>query len=283
MRVVTTVAELRAATGEARTRGATVGFVPTMGYLHDGHTSLIVAARQATDLVVTSVFVNPLQFGAGEDLGAYPRDLERDTELSRPAGTDLLFVPPVEEMYPRPPLTTVEVGGITDRFEGAARPTHFRGVATVVAKLLSIVGPCTAYFGEKDWQQVCVVRRMVEDLSLPVVVAACPTLREADGLALSSRHVYLAPAERVAAPGLRRALDAGAAVVAGGERDPDRVESAMAEVVAAERRAVLDYAAAVDAASLERISPLAGEVRLLVAARLGRPRLLDNLGVTVPP
>ncbi len=283
MQVVTTVAEVRAATAEARRGGATVGFVPTMGYLHQGHTSLIVAARQATDLVVTSVFINPLQFGAGEDLGAYPRDLARDSELSRDAGTDVLFVPPVEEMYPRPLLTTVEVGGITDRFEGAARPTHFRGVATAVAKLLSIVGPCTAYFGEKDWQQVCVVRRMVEDLSLPVAVEACPTLRETDGLALSSRNVYLDPEERAVAPVLRRALEAGAATIGGGERDAGRVEVAMAEVVAAEPRAVLDYAAAVDAASLERIAPLAGEVRLLIAARLGRPRLLDNLGVTVPP
>lgn len=283
MRVVTTVAGIRAATDAARADGAQVGFVPTMGYLHEGHTSLVTAARERTDLVVTSVFVNPLQFGAGEDLDAYPRDLDRDAELSEAAGTDLLFVPPVEEMYPRPLLTSVAVAGITERFEGATRPTHFTGVATVVAKLLSIVGPCTTFFGEKDWQQVCVVRRMVEDLSLPVVVEPCPTVREVDGLALSSRNVYLGDQERAAAPVLREALEAGAATVADGERDPAKVEAIMGAVVMSEPLAVLDYVAAVDATTLARISPLAGEVRLLVAARLGRPRLLDNLGVTVAP
>lgn len=283
MRTVTTVAEVRAATGAARRQGRRVGFVPTMGYLHEGHTSLMAAARAATDLVVASVFVNPLQFGAGEDLSSYPRDLDRDTDLSEAAGVDLLFVPSVEEVYPhRPVLTTVTVAGITDRFEGAARPTHFAGVATVVTKLLAIVGPCTTYFGAKDWQQVCVVRRLVDDLSLPATVEACPTVREPDGLALSSRNVYLGPEERAAAPVLRRALEAGAALVAGGERDRRRVEAAMAGVVAAEPLAQLDYAAAVDAATLAEADVLAGQVRLLVAARLGVPRLLDNLGVDVP-
>ncbi len=281
MEVVTRIAEVRAATDAARRDGGRVGFVATMGYLHEGHTSLMAAAREQTDLVVASVFVNPLQFGAGEDLDAYPRDLDRDAVLCDGAGVDLLFVPPAEEMYPRPVFTTVTVADIADRFEGAARPTHFAGVATVVTKLLAIVGPCTTYFGEKDWQQVCVVRRLVSDLSLPVVVEACPTLREPDGLARSSRNVYLSADERAAAPVLRRALEAGAAEVRAGERDRRRVEARMAEVVAAEPRAALDYAAAVDAATLASADRLARDVRLLIAARLGKPRLLDNLGLTV--
>lgn len=284
MEVVTTVEAVRSATDATRRAGGQVGAVFTMGYLHEGHASLMAAAQEASDLVVASVFVNPLQFGAGEDLDAYPRDLDRDTALAEAAGVDVLFVPSVEEVYPHlPVLTTVTVAEIADRFEGAARPTHFAGVATVVAKLLSIVGPCTTYFGEKDWQQVCVVRRMVADLSLPAVVAACPTLREPDGLALSSRNVYLEPAERAAAPVLRRALEAGANLVAAGERGRETVEAYMAEVVRAEPLVLLDYAAAVDAATLADVDPLAGEIRLLVAARLGPPRLLDNLGVSVPP
>lgn len=282
MRVVTTIAEVRAATEDARRNGGTVGFVPTMGYLHDGHTSLMDAARADCDLVVASIFVNPLQFGAGEDLGSYPRDLPRDTALSEAAGVDVLFTPTVEEMYPRPLLTTVAVDGITPRFEGAARPTHFAGVATVVAKLLAIVGPCRAYFGEKDWQQLCVVRRMVADLSIPATIVGCPTAREDDGLARSSRNVYLEPEERAAAPVLRRALLSGAASIEAGERDPAAVEARMRDVIATEPLVEVDYAAVVDAATLADVAPLAGTVRLLVAARVGRPRLLDNLGVTVP-
>lgn len=283
MDVVTTIAEVRDRTAAARAGGSAVGFVPTMGYLHDGHASLMTAARQECELVVASVFVNPLQFGAGEDLDAYPRDLDRDTAICAAAGVDVLFVPPAEEMYPRPVLTTVTVAGITERFEGASRPTHFAGVATVVTKLLGIVGPCRPYFGEKDWQQVCVVRRLVSDLSLPVEVVACPTLREDDGLARSSRNVYLDPEERAAAPVLHRALREGAALIGAGERSAAAVEARMADVVAAEPRAELDYAAVVAADTLAPVDPLSGEVRLLIAARVGRPRLLDNLGVVVPP
>ena len=206
MKTVATIAELRALLDAERAAGRTVGFVPTMGYLHDGHASLMRAARIGTDVVVASIFVNPLQFGAGEDLDAYPRDLDRDTAVASDAGVDLLFVPSVDEMYPRPVLTTVSVAEVSAPLEGAARPTHFAGVATVVAKLFSIVGPCRAYFGAKDFQQVAVVRRMAADLSLPVDVVACPTLRELDGLAMSSRNVYLTPAERAAAPVVYAAL-----------------------------------------------------------------------------
>lgn len=283
MTLVRTIAEVRAATDATRRAGATVGSVLTMGYLHEGHASLIEAARRACDLVVVTDFVNPLQFGAGEDLDAYPRDLDHDLAVATAAGADLVFAPDGPEMYPRPMLTTVSVAEVSSRFEGASRPTHFAGVATVVAKLLSIVGPGRTYFGEKDWQQVCVVRRLVDDLSLPVEVVACPTHREADGLARSSRNVYLTPDQRAAAPVLHRALEAGAAAIGAGERDPAAVTTAMAEVVATEPLVVLDYAAAVDAGTLADLTPLAGDVRLLIAAQVGTPRLLDNMGVWIAP
>ena len=280
MRTVTTIAAARAELDAARAAGRTVGFVPTMGYLHDGHASLMRQARGETDLVVASIFVNPLQFGAGEDLDAYPRDLDRDTALSAAAGVDLLFTPTAVEMYPTPVLTTVHVAQVSAPLEGASRPTHFAGVATVVAKLFSIVGPCRAYFGAKDFQQVAVVRRMVHDLSMPVEVVACPTRREADGLAMSSRNVYLSADERTAAPLLYRALRAGAAAIGAGERDPAAVRSLMAQIIEAEPLAGLDYTAVVDADSFTVPEPLVGNLRLLAAVRFGRARLIDNVGVT---
>ena len=279
---VTTIAELRTALDEARGRGERVGFVPTMGYLHDGHASLIRAARAETDVVVTSIFVNPLQFAANEDLADYPRDLERDLEIAADAGCDLVFAPPVEEMYPQPVLTTVSVAEISAPMEGITRPTHFAGVATVVAKLFGIVGPCRAYFGEKDWQQLAVVRRMAADLSLPVTVVGVETRREPDGLAMSSRNVYLTDDERAAAPVLHRALRAGAAAVLGGETDPGRVADLVAAVIDDAPLGTLDYAAAVDATTLATPAVLEGEIRLLTAVRFGAARLIDNIGVTVP-
>jgi pantoate--beta-alanine ligase len=281
MKTVATIAELRTLLDAERAAGRIVGFVPTMGYLHDGHASLMRAARTETDVVVASVFVNPLQFGAGEDLDAYPRDLDRDTAVASDAGVDLLFVPSVDEMYPRPVLTTVSVAEVSSPLEGAARPTHFAGVATVVAKLFSIVGPCRAYFGAKDFQQVAVVRRMAADLSLPVEVVACPTFREPDGLAMSSRNVYLTPAERAAAPVVYAALRSGAAAIGAGERDPAAVRDLMAQIITAEPQAELDYAEVVDADSFTVPDPLAGNLRLLAAVRFGRARLIDNVGVTV--
>jgi pantoate--beta-alanine ligase len=278
---VATIAELRSVLDGERAAGCRVGFVPTMGYLHDGHASLMRAARADTDVVVASIFVNPLQFGAGEDLDAYPRDLDRDTALAAAAGVDLLFAPAVAEMYPRRVLTTVSVAQVSEGLEGASRPTHFAGVATVVAKLLSIVGPCRAYFGAKDFQQIAVVRRMAEDLSLPVEVVACPTRREPDGLALSSRNVYLTPEERAAAPVVYTALRSGAAAIAAGERDPAVVRELMAQIIEAEPLAQLDYAEVVDADSFTVPEPLTGNLRLLAAVRFGRARLIDNVGVTV--
>ena len=283
MKVVTTAAELRAELDAARHAGGRVGLVPTMGYLHDGHVSLMERSVGDNDLTATTIFVNPLQFGANEDLGAYPRDLEGDTARCEAAGVAVLFTPSVDEMYPEPVRTTVSVSGITETMEGASRPTHFAGVATVVAKLFALAGPCRAYFGEKDFQQLAVVRKMALDLSFPVEVVGCPTVREPDGLAMSSRNAYLTPDERAAAPVLHRALRSGVDAIRAGERDPAAVRNLMAGVIATEALAELDYVAVVDAATLDPVDPLAGELRLLTAARFGRARLLDNLGVSAPP
>jgi pantoate--beta-alanine ligase len=278
--LVPTIAELRRRLDEARTGGRTVGFVPTMGYLHEGHASLMRAARADCDLVVTSIFVNPLQFAPTEDLAAYPRDLDGDRSLAAANGVHLLFVPDAAEMYPTPMATNVSVAGVSAPLEGRTRPTHFDGVATVVTKLFAIVGPCRAYFGEKDFQQLAVVRRLTHDLSLPVEVVGCPTARADDGLALSSRNVYLTPEERAAAPVLHRALERGQAAIAAGERDPGVVRELMAELVRAEPLAELDYAEVVDARTFEVPNPLSGTLRLLVAARFGGARLIDNEGAT---
>lgn len=284
MEVLTTKAEMRARLDALRAEGRTVGLVPTMGALHDGHLSLVRAAAAECDVVAITIFVNPLQFAAGEDLDAYPRPLERDLELAAGAGVTVAFTPDTAEMYPSPTATTVHVEGLTSVMEGAARPTHFDGVTTVVAKLFDIAGPCRAYFGEKDFQQLSVVRRMVIDLDQPVTVVGCPIIREADGLAMSSRNVYLSPAERTAAAVLHRALRAGAALVEQGERSPAAVAARMAREVADEPLARLDYAEAVDPATLRPPAVLepGREVRLLVAAGLGSTRLLDNVGVLVP-
>ena len=276
--VVTTIEAVRATLDTHRAAGRSVGFVPTMGSLHAGHRSLIKASVAANDVTIVSIFVNPLQFAAGEDLESYPRDLACDTEVCAAAGADLIFAPSVKEMYPQPMATIVEVPSVAFPLEGRSRPEHFAGVATVVAKLFSIVGPCRAYFGEKDWQQVAVVARMASDLSIPVEVVPCPTLREPDGLAMSSRNVYLTEDERTQAVVLRRALDAGLARLAAGETDPSAVEAAMADVVAEAPLGTLDYAAAVQADTLVADGPLHGNVRLLLAVRFGQARLIDNDG-----
>lgn len=280
MRTIATIAELRAVLDGARHDGRRVGLVPTMGYLHDGHASLMERARAECNVVASTIFVNPLQFAAHEDLDSYPRDLDRDQAIAARAGVDVLFTPALEEMYPATVLTAVSVAGVADDLEGATRPTHFAGVATVVAKLFNIAGPCHAYFGEKDYQQLLVVRQMARDLSFPVEVVGCPTVREIDGLALSSRNKYLDADERAAAPVLYRALQAGAAAIAAGERDRAVVADLVASIVAAEPLARLDYAAVRAADDLAEISPLVGKVRLLVAANFGGARLIDNLGVT---
>ena len=274
----TTIRGLRARLSGDRAAGRSVGLVPTMGFLHAGHCSLIERARAGCDVVVVSIFVNPLQFNPGEDFDDYPRDLDRDLEMCADAGADIVFAPDSSEMYPEPAATTVRLGTLADVLCGASRAGHFDGVATVVAKLFSIVGECSAYFGEKDFQQLTIVRRMAADLSLPVRVVGCPTVREPDGLALSSRNAYLSEAERSQAPVLRRALVAGAALVQAGETSGAVVEAEMAAVIATAPLAQIDYTAAVPASTLISDGPLRDEVRLLVAVRFGKARLIDNIG-----
>jgi pantoate--beta-alanine ligase len=282
VQVIDTVAAWRKALDVERAHDRVVGLVPTMGALHRGHASLIAHAADDCDVVAVTVFVNPLQFGPAEDLAAYPRTLEADLDLAAEHGASLVFAPAVEEMYPRPIATSVSVSGIASRWEGASRPGHFDGVATVVTKLLAQAGACRAYFGEKDYQQLCVIRRLVADLDLPVTVVGCPTVREADGLALSSRNAYLTPDERVLAPGLHRALVAGAAVLGAGG-SPDHCRQAMAAVLTGSDPLDVIYAEPVEPDTLEPLAAAllpGASARLLVAARLGRTRLIDNLGVT---
>lgn len=280
--VIATIAELRNHLDAARSQKNRVGFVPTMGFLHEGHASLMRAAANENDMVVASIFVNPLQFAANEDLDDYPRDLDRDIELAEIAGASVLFIPTVSEMFPSGPvLTSVRVDQLAGVYEGASRPTHFSGVATVVSKLFNIVGPCRAYFGEKDFQQLTIIRRMAADLSHPVDVVGCPIVRESDGLAMSSRNTYLVGDQRKAASVLKRALDAGVALTSAGERNPASIEAEMLKILAAEPLARVDYVAVVDALSFEVPAKVVNDVRLLVAAQVGRPRLLDNCEVNV--
>jgi pantoate--beta-alanine ligase len=279
---LSTIADVRAACDRARSEGRRVGLVPTMGFLHEGHRSLMRAARAETDFVVVTIFVNPLQFGADEDLDRYPRDLAGDLAQCDAEGIDVVFAPPASEMYPNgAPRTTVHVDGLTEGLCGAARPTHFDGVTTVVTKLFAIVGPCAAFFGRKDAQQLAVIRRMAADLDLPVAVVGCPLVREPDGLARSSRNAYLSTAERAAALVLYRSLTAAADAVREGERDVTRLVDQVRATVAAEPLVELEYA---EVRALDDLAPVAqidGEVLLAVAARVGATRLIDNVMFSV--
>ncbi len=276
MQIIPTVAEMLA---QRWPPGASIGLVPTMGYLHEGHLSLARAARQECEQVVVSIFVNPTQFGPREDLSRYPRDLPRDLALLEQAGADVIFTPTADDIYPPGFACYVEpTGPLVERLEGASRPGHFRGVATVVAKLFQIVRPQRAYFGQKDAQQVAVIRRMVADLYLPVDLRILPTLREPGGLAMSSRNAYLSPEERLAATILYRALTEARQLVDAGEQHTDTLRAALARAIAAEPRAHLDYADVCDPSTmlpLPRVEP--GQPTLLVlAARVGPARLIDN-------
>lgn len=282
MLIVDTIAAARALLDQARADGKTVGLVPTMGFLHDGHVSLMTAAATDCDVVMTTIFVNPLQFAAGEDLDDYPRDLERDSQRCEEAGVGVLLVPSVDEMYPTPILTEVSVPELVGVLDGISRPTHFQGVATVVSKLFNIAGPCRAYFGEKDWQQLQIVSRLAIDLSFPVTVVGCPIVREPDGLAMSSRNVYLEGEHRPAARALSRALRAGVDAVADGETDAGRVQQLVADVLTAEPLAEPDYAAVVDAGTLRPVEVIGENVRILVAAKVGPARLIDNTDARYP-
>ncbi len=279
--VATGVAELRGLVAAARGAGKSIGLVPTMGALHEGHASLIRQARAATGFVVVSIFVNPTQFGPHEDFSRYPRPLDADLRLCAECGVDLAFVPTVEAVYPPGFRTFVEVTGLQDGMEGASRPGHFRGVATVVLKLFNLVQPDVAWFGQKDAQQVCIVRQMVRDLDVPVEVRVGPTVREPDGLALSSRNRYLDAKQRAAATVLSRALKEAEARVAAGERDAATLRRLMTGMIEATPGAALDYAAVTDAGSLEPVTTLRGPVLLALAVRFGSTRLIDNVLVRV--
>ena len=273
----------RKALDAERSAGRTVGLVPTMGALHDGHRSLMRRAAGECDVVAATLFVNPLQFGPSEDLDSYPRDLDGDRDAAEADAVAYLFAPSQQEVFPEPPVTTVTVAGLSDVLEGAVRPGHFAGVATIVTKLLSLAGPCRAYFGEKDFQQLAVIRRLTADLSLPAEIVACPTVRAADGLALSSRNAYLTSDQRAVAPTLYQALLAGRAAAQSPGVDAATVRAAMVATVAREPALRLDYAEVVDPVDLSPLTTVDREARLLIAARLGPTRLIDNLAVGEQP
>ena len=275
MRAVHTVNDLRKTLESA----GQIGLVPTMGALHAGHENLIETARRECRTIVVSIFVNPIQFGPGEDYSQYPRTLERDLEACARRGADLVFVPSVEEMYPLPQLTFVEVTRISEHLCGKFRPGHFRGVATVVLKLLNIVQPQRAYFGEKDMQQLQVIRRMVLDLNVPVTIVGVPTVREPDGLALSSRNKYLSEEERRAAPALYQALQAAARRIKEGERDVTKARTAALEILEKHPLVRVEYLEVVDPDELAPVSTIGSSVRIAVAIWVGRTRLIDNVFV----
>jgi pantoate--beta-alanine ligase len=277
-----TIQEVRQAVAAARSRRKRVGLVPTMGALHAGHVSLIRAARADNDVVVVSIFVNPTQFGPNEDLSRYPRPLEKDLGICVAEKVDVAFTPDVAEMYPAGATTLVEVPKLQDLLCGAARPGHFRGVATVVLKLFNIVQPDVAYFGQKDAQQARIIRQLVRDLDVPVEVRVCPIVREPDGLALSSRNAYLTPEERRHAPALFKALEAARQRIRDGERNPEVIQSLLVDRIAVTPGARLDYAAVVDADTLRPLERLQGEVLFALAVRFGSTRLIDNMLVVVP-
>ncbi len=279
MEIVRTIAATRAAVATARRAGRTIGCVPTMGALHAGHLSLVEAARRDGTFVVVTIFVNPTQFGPHEDYARYPRDEAGDLRQCERAGANLVFLPSVEEMYPPGTVTTVHVARLTATLCGPCRPGHFDGVATVVTKLLNIVQPDRAYFGRKDYQQLAVIRQMVRDLNTPVEIIGCPTVREPDGLAMSSRNAYLTPDERQRALALSRALIAAREAIVGGERDPAAVEATMRAVVEAARPTGIDYVSVVDPVTLQPIERIAGPVLAALAVWFGRTRLIDNVVV----
>ncbi len=278
--IVRTVADLRQRLTAWRQDGLTVGLVPTMGALHDGHFSLVEQAVQSNDRTITSLFVNPKQFGSTEDLDVYPRDEATDVVALAARGVDLLFAPNVEEMYPDSAVTAITVPGIGDVLEGAFRPGFFTGVATVVAKLLIQSLPDRAYFGEKDYQQLCVIKRLTKDLDLPIDIAGCPIVREPDGLALSSRNAYLNAGERQAAPALHQTLVSTGDALAKGAAVAASVSAATAELLKAGFTKV-DYIAVCDPASLEELEKVSGQARLLAAAWLGKTRLIDNIAIEI--
>jgi pantoate--beta-alanine ligase len=276
MQVVEPILEVRALRQKL---SGTVGFVPTMGYLHEGHLALVKQARIENSAVIVSIYVNPTQFGPREDFGAYPRDLNRDLDLLREGGVDIVFVPSDDQMYSPEFSTWVDVEGVSKQLEGACRPGHFRGVATVVAKLFNIVQPTKAYFGQKDAQQVMVIKRMVADLNMAVEIVVVPTVREGDGLAMSSRNIYLSPEERKAAKILFRALTLARQLRLGGEKDAGKIRRQMAALIQKEPLAKTDYVSIVDAETMEELNLIDRSALASLAVRIGKTRLIDNMSL----
>ena len=281
MKVVKTIQEVRDQVSIWRKEGFSIGFVPTMGYLHEGHQSLIRKSAEQNDRTVVSVFVNPIQFGPNEDLEAYPRDLERDKVAVEEAGGDLIFNPEPSEMYPNHFTSFIDTTETTELLCGAVRPIHFRGVCTVVGKLFNIVLPDRAYFGQKDAQQLATIRRFVRDLNFPVEVIACPIVRESDGLAKSSRNTYLNPAERQAAVILSKSLNLGREAIEQGERDAKKVIAVITASLQSEPLARIDYVEVVDFENIQRVERIAGETLVAIAVYIGKTRLIDNFVITL--
>ena len=276
MKICYTVDDVRKVVKECKKQGLSVGFVPTMGYLHEGHRSLMEAARKENDKVVVSIFVNPMQFGPTEDLESYPRDLDKDSKLCEGVGVDLIFHPEPEEMYPEGFCSYVDMNGLTTELCGKSRPIHFRGVQTVVLKLFNIVTPDNAYFGQKDAQQLAVVTRMVKDLSVDTKIHGCPIIREEDGLAKSSRNTYLSEVERQAALILSQSLQVGKALIEQGETDATVVKKAISDKIATEPLARIDYVDVVDFDTITPIEQIKGNTLVAIAVYIGKTRLIDN-------
>lgn len=276
MKIAATVEEIRSAVKAWKKEGLSVGFVPTMGYLHEGHQSLMQKAVSENDRVVVSIFVNPMQFGPSEDLESYPRDLEKDAALCEANGVDLIFHPEPKEMYQPDFSSFVDMHGLTDSLCGKSRPVHFRGVCTVVTKLFNIVQPDRAYFGQKDAQQLAVIQQMVRDLNMDVTVIGCPIIREADGLAKSSRNSYLSADERKAALVLSRALEVAKQLLADGERDAAKIRNAISETIQAKPLVKIDYVELVDARTLQQVDSVERPVLVALAVYIGKTRLIDN-------
>lgn len=281
MKLVDSISRMTTLVKMLKKEGKSIGFVPTMGYLHEGHISLVKAAKKHTDVVVMSIFVNPLQFGPEEDFEKYPRDIKRDETLAGDAGVDVIFYPSVRDMYPEGYATYVNVESLTDQLCGASRPGHFRGVTTVVAKLFNIVKPDVAYFGQKDAQQVIVIKKMVRDLGMDIEIKAMPIIRETDGLAMSSRNLYLSEDERRSALVLNQSLEKALSLVASGERNSENVTKAIKELIARKPLVRTDYISIVDMKDLKDVSDISGEVLVALAAFVGKTRLIDNIIIKV--
>ena len=276
MQIATTINEVRTQVKAWKKEGGSVGFVPTMGYLHEGHGSLISRAREENDKVVVSIFVNPMQFGPGEDLESYPRDLDKDSAYCESLGADLIFHPEPEEMYTDGFCSYVDMSVLTEELCGLSRPVHFRGVCTVVNKLFNIVQPDRAYFGQKDAQQLAIIKRMVQDLNMDLEIIGCPIVREEDGLAKSSRNTYLSAEERQAALVLSRAVKLGQELVAGGETDAKKIVSEMSALIEKEPLARIDYVKAVDGLTMQQIDTVKKPMLVALAVYIGKTRLIDN-------